>query len=72
MGRYEAFEISTYLRISLYVIYTYVCKYQHKLPSDFSSVPTAKCEDFVRLDFVAARKAIQIFHILRFIIKKYF
>jgi len=45
VGRYEAFEVSIYLRISLYAIC--VCKYQHALPSVFSSVPTAKCEDFV-------------------------
>lgn len=45
MGRYEAFEVGMYLRISLYA--TCVCKYQHALPPVFSSVPTAKCEDFV-------------------------
>jgi hypothetical protein len=55
MGRYEAFEVSMYLCTSLYAIY--VRKYQHALPSVFSSVPTAKCEDFFWLDFVAARKA---------------
>lgn len=56
MGRYEAFEVGMYLRISLYA--TCVCKYQHALPPVFSSVPTAKCEDFVWLDFVGAGKAI--------------
>jgi hypothetical protein len=45
MGRYKAFEVSIYLRIPLYVIY--VCKYQHALPSGFSKVPTANCDDFV-------------------------
>jgi hypothetical protein len=59
-GNVWSFEVSMYLRISFYATYVfkYMCKYQHVLPSVYSSVPTAKCEVFVWLDFVSARKAI--------------